>query len=904
MFKRGLLILSAIFTLIVASGAYLLSGNQLSQTVNWILPEDWQVNIPDRIQPSWQRASLAQLDLNYQHCPLLKMEGLTLQWFEKQQFTLEKAVLDYACIAKMPAQEPNNSAQEPLSALLALLPEGEIHIQQLYLVNFPSNYPGYLQAIFSHPTKITANFYQQQLNLSLEHILLNIKSSLKENKLNGELNYQPTINQQHTIQLSAELDTQLLQLPLQLNLDYQWDISDNPNIDKNLQKGTSQLTWQREDNRIQGNWTLQSHVEPENKINLPFLWEENSFSLQQGRVDWTLFPEFPLRGYISAKLTPNKLNLDELFPIKTYLRFSLLSQNEMGKGNIVIENKAGEVRADSLDLALQLTGNIKHGNFVLYSTIPLEFNGNFDDLQLRFLPSALLRVTGKERFLTIQDLRFPLAGIRVNKFGITGRLQAIFKGESPDFKQINLHLDGFANHFKAGLLNTFVDPPQKEAVRDQWQWRFWGGSRAPALGTQIQLNGRGIWHENLVKLTEFDGKLGKISQNSLQIAPAVLQLSEPIQFAYETFQLQGGVIARSPELRFDYGGKFHPLQATLNFNGEVENLNLNGEIAAGEVGPLRLFARRELTAQASRFVGKLYWKEQPLKVFQALLPPRQNWVIKSGYVRGETAFSAGTEQGLVAGGHFAIREGGLSLPSGEIDGVEFALPYQLKNNELDFGIKKPLQVTIREINIGFPIRHVKMQVHGHYPYRKRQPLVLSRLSLELLGGKLNIKRFALPQTKIAYLQLQQIDLEQLFDAVQYRQLELRGKVNATIPFWLNGKPCYVCNGEFTQVSPSSLKFTPEFLEAMKKSGYTEKILLALLNDSRLNQLRAKIHVDSLGDMVLNAQIKTELANQNNAKINLNYRHQENLFELWQVVNYGDQFEQQLEHSIYQKLDKQ
>lgn len=904
MFKRGLLILSAIFTLILASGAYLLSGSQLSQTVNWVLPEGWQVNIPESIQPSWQRAALAQLDLNYHHCPLLKIEGLDLQWFEKQQFTLEKVVLDYACITKMPAQAQNNSAQEPLKALLALLPEGEIRIQQFYLANFPPNYPGYLQELFHHPAKIAASYYQQQLNFSLSHILLNIQALLKNNQLSGKIDYQPQNTQLHHIQFSAELDTQLGQLPLQLDLNYQWDISALINIDKNLQKGISQLTWQRAGNHIKGNWTLQSHIAPENKIELPFQWAENSFSLQQGRIDWAIFPQFPLRGYISAKLTPNKVKLDELFPLKTYLRFSFLSQNEMGKGNIVIENKAGEVRADSLDLPLQLTGNIKHGNFVLYSTIPLELNGKLGDLQLRFLPSALLRVTGKERFLTIQDLRFPLAGIRVNKFGITGRLQAIFKGESPDFKQINLHLDGFAHHFKAGLLDTFIDPPQKETVRDQWQWRFWGGSRTPALGTQIQLNGRGIWHENLVTLREFHAKLGQVTQNSLKIAPAVVRLSEPIQFAYQQFHLQGGVEATSPDIRFDYGGKLTPLNARLNFRGEVENLNLNGEISAGEVGPLRLFARRELTEKASRFVGKLYWKEQPLKVFQSLFPPRQNWVIKNGYVRGETAFSAGSEQGLIAGGHFAIREGSLSLPAGDINGVEFALPYQLKNGEFDFGVKKPLQVTIREINVGLPIRNVKMKVHGHYPYRKRQPLVLSQLSMELLSGKLNIERFALPQTKIAYLQLHHIDLEELFNAVQYRQVELRGKVNATIPFWLNGKPCYVCNGEFTQVSPSSLKFTPEFLAAMEKSGYTEKILLALLNDSRLNQLRADVQVDSRGEMQLRAQIKTELAHQNNAKINLNYTHQENLFELWQVVNYGDQFEQQLEHSIYQKLDRQ
>lgn len=92
---------------------------------------------------------------------------------------------------------------------------------------------------------------------------------------------------------------------------------------------------------------------------------------------------------------------------------------------MVLNSPDGEWLAEHFNLPINIHGNVKQGNFILYSAVPLAVNGTYSDPTLRFLPSALLRMTGKERFLTIDDLRFPLAGIRVDKNGINGRLQTM-----------------------------------------------------------------------------------------------------------------------------------------------------------------------------------------------------------------------------------------------------------------------------------------------------------------------------------------------------------------------------------------------------------------------------------------------------------------------------------------------
>ncbi|QLB21241.1 hypothetical protein A6B43_06770 [Vespertiliibacter pulmonis] len=903
MVRRIIFILTAVFAMLIASTVALFSSGQLATTINWVLPNAWRIDIPHPLVSSWEKAQLPHFSLTYQGCPLLRADGFKIQWAEIPNLSLQQATLDYTCFDKFPKNEQSSTfGPEQIKSIIALLPNGYIDIKQLAWVNLPENLPARISQLLASPSEIHIAKNSENLTAYLAQNQVKIELTLTGRQLAGEIAYRPSKQETHKFTLNTQLPENLLQLPENLIAEYQWHLPTELSPDLALQQGHSILTWQRLNDQRVGQWQLQSQVLPDHQLTFPFTIDKNSIVIEQGKFDWALSENLALRGFITSKITPQQFDWQNLFPIKTAIRLSLLSENKKGKGNVVINSPEGEWQAANFSLPVNIHGNIKQGNFILYSAVPLSISGSYHDPTLRFLSSALLRVTGKERFLDIQDLRFPLAGIRVNKQGINGRLQAIFRGESPDFKQIELHLDGYAKNFKAGALTFFSDAQQETGINDRWQWKFWGNSRLAIAKSLLSLTGRGNWHGKVVQLSELYGKLDNIQRESIKIPKLELSLLEPITFAYEKWRLTGGVKLSAPKTEFSYGGTLEQPTARLNVNGELENLNFKGEVTAGTLGPIRLFARRQLSERDSSIVGRLYWSEQPANVFQSLLPFRSNWVITHGKIRGETAFSANSKTGFVAGGHFSIQQGAISFPSGELKGIEFSLPYRLQNNEIDIGVKQALDVQIAEINVGLPITNAKLKLQGHYPYTKNRPLLLRQLSFNLLGGSLNIERFALPQRQVAYLKLRDIQFEQLLALAQYHHLSLTGKMQANLPFWLSGQPCYICGGSFTQAGSSSLKFTPDLLNAMKKSGYTEQLLTYLVNDSQIEELNGQIQLNSLGQMRLKSALKLALSEHQNAKINLNYNHQENLFDLWQLINYGSQFEQNIEHSIYQKLD--
>lgn len=902
--RRTLLILSALLAVLIAGGAALMTGSQLSSTLNALLPADWQINTPTGLETDLEKAVLPTFSLSYQGCTLLNANNLKIQWWQEQSIRLQKAEIDYLCLKQLSESLSTQAETDEtsLSAILAFLPAGEIEITQLHWKNLPNDLSPRLLALLSTPSRIHFAFFQQKLTAYLEQNQLKLNAELQNNQLSLQANYQTGSGEKHSLSAQAKFNDTITQPPQNFSGEYIWKLPNDVLGIPDLQAGKAHLNWQVEGTEMIGSLKLQSTHNAKNQLDLPFKSDGKQIQIEQAKVDWNIIPNFPLKAFITATFTPKSFQLEHLLPIDTAIRISLLSQNAKGKGNVVINNLAGRIDTDQLLLPLQINGNIKYEDYILYTAIPLDIQGTWQDLKLKFLPKALLRLTGTERFLTIHDLRFPLAGIRIDKYGITGRLQSIFRGESPDFKNIEVHLDGYAKNFKAGALDFFQTAQTSKAESDQWNWRFWGNTQFNTLKSKLNIAGRGNWHKNLIRLNEFKGELAQINQNGVHIPKTELTLLKPIKFWYESFELDGGVRLTAPQINFAYGGELEQPTADLNFTGETENLNFKGILKAGKLGPIRLFARRHLTQNASDFIGRLYWAEQPANVFQSFFPFRNNWLITNGTIKGETAFSANAKRGLIAGGHFAIRQGAISFPNGELKGIEFSLPYQFKQGLFELGLKKPVEVNIAEMNLGIAITNVSAKMQGYYPYSKPKPLQLRELSMNLLDGSLNIERLALPQNKIAQLNLYHINLAKILELAQYQQINLTGRINGQFPFWLSGKPCYICDGTIQQSSPSHLKFTPELLRAIQQAGYTERILSYTVNDSVLNELSAKVNLATNGEMRLNAKLRSQLVKHQKTKININYNHQENIFDLWKLINYGSQIEQQIEHSIYKKLD--
>lgn len=75
--------------------------------------------------------------------------------------------------------------------------------------------------------------------------------------------------------------------------------------------------------------------------------------------------------------------------------------------------------------------------------LPAMLTGSLYDPQLTFEPGALLRSRGRIiDSLDIDEIRWPLAGVKLTQKGVDGRLQAILRAHENEMGDFELHLDG------------------------------------------------------------------------------------------------------------------------------------------------------------------------------------------------------------------------------------------------------------------------------------------------------------------------------------------------------------------------------------------------------------------------------------------------------------------------------
>lgn len=871
----GIVILVLLTLLGVGSAAMRFSAPLLSALLNVGLPEAWQVNFTQAITHANRATHLPQVVLRYHDCPLLTLEQITLPWQRSPTIRVASATVDYVCFdTASPPSSPSMPWSFPttfsLPAALAFVPQGNIVLDAVTWRNLPEQLPLLFREELAQPSQLRFAFSSSILTASLSH---------------------------PSFQLDATWQTN----GLALTAAYQWQLLEAPFQEPRLQAGQATLSLQTEASILHGELHVQSATETTNFLRLPFQFSAEGLQITQAEFHWDGVESMPLRAYLHTTLRPaaEAFSRGSWFPLQGSTRLSVVSHGTRGKGNLVFNAPEWVWHQDGIHFPLRVDGNLKFGETILYAALPLEWRGQWHALGVHFLPGALLRLSGKHRLLTIADLRFPLAGIRVDQSGIHGRLQAIFRGESPDFRRLELRLDGQAKQFHAGLGFFRAD----SADESEWHWRFWGQSEVNALKSALTLHGRGHWLGDWVQLSEFQGKLAAVSLPNLSIPQVMLALTRPIAFDYPRFHLTGALRLHAPVVRFAYGGQLPQPTLDLDMQGMVEALRFNGRLHAGELGPIQLFARRHLTASESELIGRLYWPTQSAKAFQSLLPPRLHGLISGGQIKGETAFRASDRHGLSAGGHFSVQQAALLLPQGEIRGIDFALPYRFQQGRFHLGPKSPLTVRIAEIDLGVRLSQLRVQLQGYYPYQRHKPLHLRELSVRLFGGELNVRRFALPQQTAASLELTNIQMEALLAMLPYPSLQLQGKLNARLPFWLNGVPCYICDGEIEQTEPSTLRFTPTLRQAIRQAGYTEQILAHTIHDSLLHRLRASVNVATDGWVSLYAQLHSQLHANARTRIKLNYRHRENIFDLWRSIQYGTQLEQQIDHQLHQSREQ-
>lgn len=932
----------ALLTLLIILIGWLIFTNGYVSVANYFLSPKWSIEANHSGDLDAKRLSIPDLSIYYhnsekQSCRLTSFDNIKLAWHQRT-LIVDHANLNQQCLTQIDSQSSTTSKPLNISHLASLLPLKMIEVKQFNLVDSPLMKNPLFAPLVKSNILLKLENQLPHVNLALiateeksKRAVANLDLELNSetSQLTGHASYTPKNEESNILDFSTMLGKNYNELPEELSLTYYWKNNQLP-----VKQGKAQLKWEgstgdlavfslieNEDNskhinelvtRNEENRVVQK-VNQKDKpkeryrqlLTVPFTYQNRELTITKSHFQLALDQNNTFNSYLNLTLKPLKGNqtLIDGFPLFANLRLSLVSSGTKGKGVMVIQGK-DLIIDKNFNLGLRINGSYKYSDSIAYINTPLNLSGTIAQPLLRFLPSSLIRVTGKEGEFKFQEIRLPLAGVRISRQGVTGRLQAILRGESLQYKDVELHLDGQARNFTAGVSSLFDTPKiqKQSASKDSnyWGWRTWGNAKIAQLGNEIVMRGRGAWHNNVVSLESFNSQLTQFSLSGVKIKPVTLTLSSPLLWNYSKNTISGDFNVHSKQIEFSYGGFIPNPKLDISLNGSsLSQFRLKGQLRAGGIRPILVYNSYD----HGDLKGSLYWLKDSAKIFQPLFPQRWKWIIKSGEIKGQVVYSYSNQRGFVSGGHLNIHQGNIILPNGNFSGVDFSLPFRYQDDRFLLGYHSPLTVKIKQLDYGVNMQNLVVNVQGYFPYSRRYPLRLSKAQLELLGGTLNVERLALPQRAVAILRLKNINLDDILTFSQYRDLTIKGSLKAELPFWIENSPCMICDGEISKMSEDwKVKLKKNLVNKLESNGgITEGILVNLLQELNFSEVNAKINLSRKGDMHLTSKVRA--TNQDGQLINLNYNHHENVFELWNSINFGSQFEQRLDYRLYQRLDE-
>ncbi|MCI1026638.1 YdbH family protein [Pantoea dispersa] len=859
---RGLRrLLAALLALILLLlGLLLTLTHWLPRLAGIWLPENTRVELHGA--PHWQQGRLVFPDVRYLagDCLLAQVADVGLgRTQQRWQLDAREVALNSDCLQALP-HSATRDAPRSLAEWQQMLPGADIHLQQLSILPWQQ--------------------YAGRFDLTLDKDLQQLRYQGDNLRVAARLQGQ----QLHIDQL--QLSHPLLPQPVELHgnltlptfadgLPVAGELSGALNLTQWPQPLALTLNWQQQ----QGELVVRQQQEPQPLLQLPWQVDAQQIRITAGHWRWP-FGSQPLSGGVALTLDDWQQGLEQT---QIRGRFNLLTAGRGGKGNLVLSVGPGKLSLTDSALPFQLTGESKFADLQLYGTIPGQLHGMLSDPQLSLQPGALLRLRGRLlSTLEVDEARWPLAGVSVASRGINGRLQAILNAHDPSFGRFRLHLDGRASDF-------WPDS-------GRWNWRYWGEGVMAPLSAKWDVKGTGSWHDTLISLDTLNTGFDQLAYGMVQVDKPRLTLTAPVRWQRDVAQpaFNGGFALRSGQTRFSYGGWLPPSELRFDAKGRDPGHFLwRGQLTAEDIGPLRVHGRWD----GERLRGEAWWPAQSLSVFQPLLSSDLKMRIQSGELRAQMAFSAASGQGFEAGGFWAVKQGSVWMPDSEINGIDFILPFRLKDHQWQLGRRGPVSLRIAEVKNQFALQNITADLQGHYPWQERQPLTLSNVNLDLLGGHVSMPALRLPQHQPARISLRDIDLSRLVTALKPKQFAMSGKVNGELPLWVNNPHWLIEKGWIANSGPLTFRMDKDMADAIVSNNVAAGAAMDWLRYMEIARSWATLDLDNFGNLILQSEVKgTSQFSNRRQSVNLNYRHQENLFQLWRSLRFGDNLQSWVEQN--------
>ncbi|MBY7516910.1 YdbH family protein [Escherichia fergusonii] len=814
--------------------------------------------------PRITRKGLSIPDLRYlvNDCQLAQLKRAELSHPDRWQLVIGALEIDSACLAKLPESAPSPAAPTTLAQWQAMLPNTSITIDKLVLSPWQTwqgklslSLTPAIQQLRYQGDKVNIQGRLQRQTLTISEFAIDAFENLPPVKLVGEFTM-PLVPDGLPVKGRAVATLNLPQEPSLVDAELEW------------RENTGQLIVMARDN-----------ADP--LLDLPWLITHEQFTISDGRWNWP-YQGFPLSGRMGIKIDNWQQGLENALISG---RINVLTQGEAGKGNAVLNFGPGKLSMDNSVMPMQLTGEAKQGNLIFYARLPAKLTGSLSDPALAFEPGALLRSRGRLiDSLDIDEIRWPLAGVKVTQRGVDGRLQAILQAHENELGDFVLHMDGLANDFLPDA--------------GRWQWRYWGNGRFTPMNARWDVAGKGEWHDNTITLNDLSTGFDQLQYGTMKVESPRLILDKPVVWVRDALHpsFSGALSLDAGQTLFTGGSVLPPSTLKFSVDGRDPTYFLfKGDLHAGAIGPVRVNGRWD----GIRLRGNAWWPKQSLTVFQPLVPPDWKMKLRDGELYAQVAFSAAPDQGFRAGGHGVLKGGSAWMPDNKVNGVDFVLPFRFGDGAWHLGTRRPVSLRIAEVSNLVTARNITADLQGRYPWTEQEPLLLTDVSVDVLGGNVLMKQLRMPQHDPALLRLNNISSSELVSAVNPKQFAMSGAFSGALPLWLNNEKWIVKDGWLANSGPMTLRLDKDTADAVVKDNMTAGSAINWLRYMEISRSSTKINLDNLGVLTMQATITgNSRVDGKTGTVNLNYNHEENIFTLWRSLRFGDNLQTWLEQNAH------
>ncbi|MTC38322.1 YdbH family protein [Providencia alcalifaciens] len=785
------------------------------------------------------------------------------------------------CLNQVKTSEEPSSPPVNMTDILDAIPQFSLVIDKINLRSW-EQYQGSLWLRSTPDFPLMLDYQSENLRVSS---LVNQQNQLIINQFSATLPQSPLMLEQlqapdvlkqkeepQHIELTAQLTLPLTsdQLPEAGDIDAQFKLLE---LNKLLQ---TKLHWQQD----QGLLTVMDVEQQQELFHLPWHVSSSQVIVTDGQWRWN-DADIPLHGGIAFQIDNWNQTWSE-FVVSG--RLNMLTDAKKGKANLVLTVEPSRINLLDGDINFRLNGQVKYDDMVLDINLPAKIAGQLISPTVAFMPGSLMRAYGRlSPTILLREIRFPLAGTRLNADGITGRLQAILKVKEQYWGDFDIHLDGSANKFN-------ID-------QGKWFWNYWGNAQLPALSAHWDVKGNGSWQDTQLTLNSLNTGFDQIKYGLLSMSAPRLKLTSPLVWQRDPAKANfyGGLQLTSNRMLFGSESYLPKITANAELKGtSPASFQLKGDLSTRQVGPIVIFGRWD----GERLRGEARWPEQSVKAFQTLIPKDLGIELREGKLFSQAAFSMTPENGFIAGGHWRVQNTSLWMKDGELNGLDFVLPWKLHNSTWTLGEKSPVELRIKHISNLFEFTNVKADLSGTYPPTETNPIQLSNVGFNMLGGEISLDILRWPQNKPATISVHEVELSELFTKLKVSQFAVSGRVNGELPFYLDNPEWIIKAGWMENSGPLTLRLDTNFVESIAADNISAGSAIGWLQYLEIQRSRTDVNVTSLGLLTMSTIL--EGYNTKEAKkreVHLNYQHEENIFQLWRSLRFGSGLEEWLEKNL-------